>query len=100
MKQEQRRRERSFEVSLAVLCDLAAIESVPLSCQCEPTCANARCPGQCFEKKASVENRKVGPCFDTLMFKGFSGVLKNNLNRCRYGGKDWDGEERRAIDEV
>lgn len=37
----QRRRERSFEVSLAVLSDLAATESAPVICQYGLTCASA-----------------------------------------------------------
>lgn len=71
MNQAQRRRERSFEVGLAVLCDLAAIETVPLSCQCGPTCASACQVEPMPAALASLLKKKVGLGFYTLMFKGF-----------------------------
>lgn len=50
---QERRRKRSFEVSLAVLYDLAAIESEPLSCQFGPRASSCQLESvsHAFEKR-------------------------------------------------
>lgn len=72
VKYEQKRRERSFDVALAVLYDLAAAESAPLSCWYGPACARAcqlepmpAAPVCLLEKKG----KKVGLGLNTLMFQ-------------------------------